>query len=320
MTVPVDAGFIGRTRSHIERFEASIKRLETEPPVGVDPRAVKAEIQGMRSMILELQQQIRDAEPPATLPPAEFLGDLISPISGGRVPRHVAIIMDGNGRWATQRGLPRASGHRAGTENIRRVIERFADHGVQYLTLYAFSTENWNRPQKEVRMLIRLLRFFIKRELDNLHKNGIQLHMLGHIETLPDWLQRQVQDAIDLTATNTRMVLNICFSYGGRDDILMAVQAIARAEIAASEITEETISQHLSTAGAPDPDLLIRTGGDMRISNFLLWQAAYAELYFTDTYWPDFGREDTDMALAEYGRRKRKFGALLPEDEAAFKR
>lgn len=259
----------------------------------------------------------------AALPAAEradYLGDLISPISGGRVPRHVAVIMDGNGRWATQRGLPRAAGHRAGTENIRRVIERFADHGVQYLTLYAFSTENWNRPEKEVRLLIRLLRYFIKRETNNLHKNGIQLRMLGHIETLPEWLQKQVAEAIALTRENQRMMLNICFSYGGRDDILMAVQAMMVAELPASEVTEETVSNYLSTAGAPDPDLLIRTGGDMRISNFLLWQAAYAELYFTDTFWPDFGREDTDIALAEYGRRKRKFGGLLPEDLEAFRK
>jgi len=259
-----------------------------------------------------------DAGPAAATPPAEFLGDLISPISGGRVPRHVAVIMDGNGRWATQRGLPRAAGHRAGTENIRRVIERFADHGVQYLTLYAFSTENWQRPQREVRALIRLLRYFIKRELNNLHRNGIRLRMLGHLETLPDWLQKQVGDAIELTARNERMTLNICFSYGGRDDILMAVQALVRDAVPGAEITEELISNYLSTAGAPDPDLLIRTGGDMRISNFLLWQAAYAELYFTETYWPDFGREDTDIALAEYGRRKRKFGGLLPEDLEAF--
>jgi undecaprenyl diphosphate synthase len=257
--------------------------------------------------------------PEAAEAAAEFLGDLISPLSGGRVPRHVAIIMDGNGRWATQRGLPRAAGHRAGTENIRRVIERFADHGVQHLTLYAFSTENWNRPQREVRLLIRLLRYFIKRETDNLHKNGIRLRMLGHVETLPEWLQKQVGDAIELTSKIDRMTLIICFSYGGRYDILMAVQAMVRAELEASAINEETISSYLSTAGAPDPDLLIRTGGDMRISNFLLWQAAYAELYFTDTYWPDFGREDTDMALAEYGRRKRKFGGLLPEDLEAFK-
>jgi undecaprenyl diphosphate synthase len=258
------------------------------------------------------------ADAPAPESAAEHLGDLISPLSGGRVPRHVAVIMDGNGRWATQRGLPRAAGHRAGTENIRRVIERFADHGVRYLTLYAFSTENWNRPQREVRMLIRLLRFFLRREVDNLHKNGIQLRLLGHIETLPDWLQQQVNDAIELTAGNTRMVLNICFSYGGRDDILLAVQEIVRSEAAASDVTEELIAAHLATRGMPDPDLLIRTGGDQRISNFLLWQCAYAELYFSDTFWPDFGREDIDIALADYGRRKRKFGGLLPEDAAAL--
>jgi undecaprenyl diphosphate synthase len=260
----------------------------------------------------------RPAAPDVERASAEHLGDLISPLSGGRVPRHVAVIMDGNGRWATQRGLPRAAGHRAGTENIRRVIERFADHGVHYLTLYAFSTENWNRPQPEVRMLIRLLRFFLRREVENLHKNGIQLRLLGHIETLPEWLQRQVNSAIDLTRGNRRMVLNICFSYGGRDDILVAVQKIVQEETPASEVTEDLISEHLYTKGMPDPDLLIRTAGDQRISNFLLWQCAYAEMYFTDTFWPDFGREDIDIALAEYGRRKRKFGGLLPEDAAAF--
>lgn len=269
----------------------------------------------MRSNKTE-EPQTSEAEEAAA---AEHLGDLISPISGGRVPRHVAIIMDGNGRWATQRGLPRAAGHRAGTENIRRVIERFADHGVQALTIYAFSTENWNRPQKEVRTLIRLLRFFIRRELNNLHKNGIQLRMLGHLETLPDWLQKQVRDAIELTSKNERMILNICFSYGGRDEIVMAVQQIIRDEVAAVDVTEELFANYVMTAGIPDPDLVIRTAGDQRISNFLLWQSAYAELYFTDTFWPDFGSEDTDIALAEYGRRKRKFGGLLPEDLEAFR-
>ncbi len=251
---------------------------------------------------------------------AEFLGDLISPISGGRVPRHVAIIMDGNGRWASQRGLPRVAGHRAGTENIRRVIERFADHGIQYLTLYAFSTENWQRPQPEVRALIRLLHFFIRRELSNLHKNNVRLQMLGHLETLPDWLQRRVERAIELTRDNTGLTLNICFSYGGRDDIVMAVQRIIQEEIPAHEVTEELLTRHLSTGAMPDPDLVIRTAGELRISNFLLWQSAYAELYFTDAFWPDFGREDIDIALAEYGRRKRKFGGLLPEDIEAFKK
>ncbi len=250
---------------------------------------------------------------------ADHLGDVISPISGGRVPRHVAIIMDGNGRWASARGLSRAAGHRAGTENIRRVIERFTDHGVQYLTLYAFSTENWNRPKPEVRALIRLLRYFIKRELDNFRKNNVKLQFLGHVETLPDWLQKQVLDAIDVTSGNTGVVLNICFSYGGRDDIVTAVRAIVEAGVPEAEITEETISRYVSTAGQPDPDLIIRTAGDHRISNFLLWQCAYAELYFTDAQWPDFGREDIDISLAEYGRRKRTFGGLLPEDIEALR-
>ena len=250
---------------------------------------------------------------------AEHLGDLISPISGGRVPRHVAIIMDGNGRWATQRGLPRVAGHRAGTENIRRIIERFGDHGIQYLTLYAFSTENWGRPQPEVQALIRLLGRFIKRELDNFKKNNVRLRFLGHIESLPDWLERQVREAVEETRDNTRLTVSICFSYGGRDDITMAVQKIVEAGIAASDITEDSVTEHLSTAGLPDPDLVVRTAGDLRISNFLLWQAAYAELYFTETFWPDFGREDIDIALAEYGRRKRKFGGLLPEDIEALR-
>ncbi|MCC7365645.1 MAG: isoprenyl transferase [Dehalococcoidia bacterium] len=263
-------------------------------------------------------RQSETAAASADPPEPEGLGDLISPISETRVPRHVAVIMDGNGRWASQRGLRRAAGHRAGVENIRRVVERFADHGVQHLTVYAFSTENWKRPQREVRALIRLLRYFIKRELENLHRNGIRLQLLGHIETLPEWLQQQVLDAVELTRENGRMVLNICFSYGGRDDIVMAVREIVEAGVAAADVTEELVAEHLATRGQPDPDLVIRTAGEQRISNFLLWQSAYAELYFTDTFWPDFGREDIDMALAEYGRRKRKFGGLLPEDIQAL--
>ena len=250
--------------------------------------------------------------------PIQPAGDVISPITGGRVPRHVAIIMDGNGRWATQRGLPRVAGHRAGTENIRRVIERFHEHGVQYLTLYAFSTENWRRPEPEVRALIRLLSRFIKRELEHFRRNNVRLRMLGHIDTLPDWLQREVLHAIEVTAENTGLNLNVCFSYGGRDDIVNAVRRVIEAGLRPEEVTEETFASFLSTAGMPDPDLIIRTAGEQRISNFLLWQCAYAELYFTDTYWPDFGREDIDLALAEYGRRKRKFGGLLEEDLRAI--
>ena len=252
--------------------------------------------------------------------PGEFLGDIISPISGVRAPRHVAIIMDGNGRWATQRGLRRAAGHRAGTENIRRVLERFTDHGVQFLTIYAFSTENWNRPQPEVRALIRLLHFFIRRELDSLHRNNVRLRMLGHLETLPAWLQGQINGAIERTSGNTGLVLNICFSYGGRDDIVMAVRQLLHDQVSPEGITEEAIAARLSTAGMPDPDLIIRTAGEQRLSNFLLWQAGYAELYFTDAFWPDFGREDIDIALADYARRKRKFGGLLPEDLESFAR
>ncbi|MCA9843747.1 MAG: isoprenyl transferase [Dehalococcoidia bacterium] len=246
---------------------------------------------------------------------ARHLGDVISPISGGRVPRHVAIIMDGNGRWATQRGLPRAAGHRAGTENIRRVIERFSDHGVEYLTVYAFSTENWSRPRPEVNAIIRLLDRFLRRELENLDQNNIRLRHFGHIEPLPGWLQERVENAIAQTADNTGLGLNICFSYGGRDDLVTAVKRLVEDGIPASEIDESVISERLYSAGLPDPDLVIRTGGDMRVSNFLLWQCAYSELYFTDSYWPDFGREDIDIALAEYGRRKRRFGGLGDESK-----
>lgn len=251
---------------------------------------------------------------------AEDPGDeRLSPITEGRVPRHVAIIMDGNGRWAKERNLPRVAGHRAGTENIRRVLERFGDHGVHYVTLYAFSTENWNRPRREVQALLRLLDRFLKRELENFRQRNVRLKMLGHVETLPGWLQRRVENAIDVTAANTGMTLSICFGYGGRDDIVVAVQKLVEEGIPADEITEEAIAARLYTAGTPDPDLVIRTAGDQRVSNFLLWQCAYAELYFTDTYWPDFGREDVDLALADYGRRMRKFGGLLPEDIEALR-
>lgn len=255
-------------------------------------------------------------KPKAREAPAEHLGDVISPISGGRVPRHVAIIMDGNGRWAKERGLPRRSGHRAGTENIRRVLERFADHGVQYVTMYGFSTENWSRPPAEVRAIMRLLGYFLRREVDNLHRNNVRLKHIGHLEHLSENIQRQVRDAIELTRDNDGLTLNIAFSYGGRDDIVCAMRQMIADGVAPEDVTEETVSRYVATAGHPDPDLVIRTGGDTRVSNFLLWQSAYAELYFTDTYWPDFGREDIDIALAEYGRRKRKFGGLLDEDRA----
>ncbi|MCY4392793.1 MAG: isoprenyl transferase [Chloroflexi bacterium] len=245
-------------------------------------------------------------------------GDRISPLTGSRVPGHIAIIMDGNGRWATQRGLPRAAGHRAGAENIRRVIERFAEHDVRYVTLFAFSTENWNRPASEVSVIFQLIDRFLQRELDNMQRDNVRVRHFGHIEQLPRPLAERIEDAVEVTRTNDGLMLNICLSYGSRDEIVTAVQRIAEAGIPAGEIDEETVSAHLLTGGLPDPDLVIRTAGEQRISNFLLWQNAYAELYFTSAYWPDFGREDVDLALAEYGHRKRKFGKLLPEDLDAF--
>ncbi len=254
----------------------------------------------------------------AVKPETDAGGDRISPLTGGRVPSHVAIIMDGNGRWATERGLPRAAGHRAGSENIRRLIERFAEHDVRYITLFAFSTENWSRPRSEVSVIFRLVDRFLQRETANLHRNNVRLRHFGHLEKLPAKLQERVRQAVELTRGNDRLMLNICFSYGGRDEIVTAVRRIAEAGVAPEAIDERLVAAHLFTGGLPDPDLLIRTAGEQRISNFLLWQSAYAELYFTSTCWPDFGREDIDLALAEYGRRKRKFGALPTEDLNAF--
>ncbi len=245
-------------------------------------------------------------------------GDRISPLTGGRVPGHIAIIMDGNGRWATERGLPRAAGHRAGAENIRRVTERFHEHDVRYVTLFAFSTENWNRPPSEVSVIFQLIDRFLRRELDNMQRDNVRVRHFGHLEQLPEPLAERINHAVEVTRRNDGLMLNICLSYGSRDEIVTAVRRIAEAGVPADEIDEATISANLLTGGLPDPDLVIRTAGDQRISNFLLWQNAYAELYFTSAYWPDFGREDIDLALAEYGRRKRKFGRLLPEDLARF--
>jgi len=231
-------------------------------------------------------------------------------------PLHVAIIMDGNGRWAQQRGLGRQAGHRAGTENIRRVLERLGEHRIPYITLFAFSTENWGRPRHEVRGLMRLPGFFLKREIKRLHANGVRLRHLGHLDALEPELQRQVREAIELTRNNTTMTLSVAFNYGGRRELVDAVRRITAAGIPSDQIDEETIGAHLDTADLPDPDLIIRTGGEMRLSNFLLWQAAYAEYYSTAAYWPDFGPTEVDAALAAYAARRRRFGVLPPgEDE-----
>jgi undecaprenyl diphosphate synthase len=231
-----------------------------------------------------------------------------------RVPQHVAIIMDGNGRWARARGKPRLAGHRAGTENIRRVIERFAAYDVAYLTLYAFSTENWDRPRWEVRGLMALLSRFLKQETQNLHDEGIRLIHIGDLSPLNAGLRRQILEAIELTKDNTRMTLAIAFNYGGRAEIIGAVQRIVADGVHADQVDEELIERYLFTHGLPDPDLIIRTAGELRLSNFLLWQGAYAEFCFTDVYWPDFDICHIDDALGAYSQRLRRFGGLLPED------
>ena len=223
-------------------------------------------------------------------------------------PLHIAIIMDGNGRWAISRGLPRLAGHRAGTENLRRVIEACVEFGVEYLTLYAFSTENWGRPIEEVQGLMRILEDVIDRELQELHKEGVKLRHIGRLDRLKPSLKQKVLDAIELTKNNSTLTLNIAFNYGGRDEIVWAIRHIIEAGVEPDQVTDQLVSQYLFTAGVPDPDLIIRTSGELRGSNFLIWQGAYAEWYFTPTYWPDFGKEELGKAIAEFGKRDRRYG------------
>jgi undecaprenyl diphosphate synthase len=226
------------------------------------------------------------------------------------VPYHVGIIMDGNGRWAQRRGLPRLAGHRAGTENIRRTLTACVEFGVKMLTIYAFSTENWKRPEDEVKGLMTIVAQVIDRELDELNRQGVQLRHVGRLEGISDSLKAKVQRAINLTKNNDRIILNVAFNYGGRTEIVDAVRSIIRAGIPADEVTEEIISRYLYTADCPDPDLIIRTSGEFRTSNFLLWQAAYAEYYVTPTYWPDFDKNELYQALLAYGQRDRRFGEV----------
>jgi undecaprenyl diphosphate synthase len=227
-----------------------------------------------------------------------------------KTPAHVAIIMDGNGRWATSRGLPRLAGHRAGTENLRRIIRSSVSFGVKYLTLYAFSTENWNRPQDEIHGLLHILEDVIDRELDELNREGVRLLHIGHLEHLNKKLAEKVQHAMDLTCRNDRLVVNLAFSYGGRDEIICAVRKMIADGIDPDKVDEALISSYLFTAGTPDPDLIIRTSGEYRVSNFLIWQGAYAEWYFTPTLWPDFDKDEFYKALDEYGKRDRRFGRV----------
>ncbi len=231
-----------------------------------------------------------------------------------QVPGHVGIIMDGNGRWANRRGLPRLAGHRAGTENLRRVIERFADYGVGCLTLYAFSTENWNRPKREIVGLMSILSRYLKRETKHLHENGIRLIHLGNLDALNPKLQKQVLEAVHLTRDNQRMTLCIAFNYGGRAEIIEAVRRIVAEGVQPDQIDDTLFTHYLYTAKLPDPDLIIRTAGEMRLSNFLLWQGAYAEFVSTPVYWPDFDLHDIDEALLAFSQRRRRFGGLLPQE------
>ena len=227
-----------------------------------------------------------------------------------RIPTHVAIIMDGNGRWARQRGLPRLAGHRAGTENLRRIIQACIEFGIQYLTIYAFSTENWGRPQEEVEGLLRIVEDVIDRELQELHDQGVQLHHIGRLDRLEVGLREKMLHAMDYTRDNHKLVLNVAFNYGGRDEIVYAIQHLIRDGVPAEDVNEELVSQYLFTSGTPDPDLIIRTSGELRGSNFLIWQGAYCEWYFTPAYWPDFDKEQLRLALEEFGHRERRYGKI----------
>jgi undecaprenyl diphosphate synthase len=249
------------------------------------------------------------------LKPGDLDWRLASQIDPQRLPSHIAIIMDGNGRWARQRNYPRILGHRAGINSVRTIAEAAAQIGIQVLTLYAFSVENWKRPRHEIEGLWRLLRLYLRREIGNLMKNDIRLVAIGRLESLPGQVQEDLQDAMDKTARNSGMRLNLAINYGGRTELVDAVNAMldnARLEgtLDSLEVTEETIASHLYTAGLHDPDLLIRTSGEMRVSNFLLWQIAYAEIYITETFWPDFTRKHLLEAVLAYQNRERRFGGV----------
>ncbi len=235
-----------------------------------------------------------------------------------QIPAHIAIIMDGNGRWALKRGLPRLAGHRAGTENLRRIIRACVEFGVQYLTIYAFSTENWGRPHEEVDGLMRILEDVIDRELAELNEQRVQIRHLGKLDQLAPRLQQKVLDAVSQTRHNTRLVLNVAFNYGGRDEIVHAIQEMIKDGVPPGDVSPELVSRYLYTAGVPDPDLIIRTSGELRISNFLIWQAAYSEWYVTPTFWPDFNKDELRKAIDSFGRRDRRYGKVMaPEYEGA---
>jgi undecaprenyl diphosphate synthase len=234
----------------------------------------------------------------------------IKSIPPEKIPRHIAIIMDGNGRWARKRGLPRLAGHRAGTENLRQIIEACVEFGVEYLTIYAFSTENWGRPADEVEGLMNIFDDVFDRELQELHRQGAQLRHIGRLEGVRPSFIKKIQNGVELTKNNDKLILNVAFNYGGRDEIVHVISEMIAAGVTADEVSMDRIEDFLFTKGSPDPDLVIRTSGEMRTSNFLLWQAAYSEWYFPDCYWPDFNRDRLIEAIIDYSQRDRRFGLV----------
>lgn len=230
-----------------------------------------------------------------------------------KIPTHVAIIMDGNGRWARRRGLPRQAGHRAGVENLRRIIDACVEFGIQILTIYAFSTENWGRPPSEVRALMRIFARVLDQEVYELHEQGVCLHHLGDLSGISPDLQSKVKRAIELTKNNKKLILNVAFNYGGRAEIIHAVKQVLQDGVAPERLTEELFSSYLFTKDLPDPDLVIRTSGELRISNFLIWQAAYAEYLAVPEFWPDFNREALHKALVAFSERERRYGLVSTE-------
>ena len=274
----------------------------------------------------EIPQQTSETrvQPPKLLEPASRdEARLLERLDAERLPRHIAVIMDGNGRWAQRRHLPRVSGHSAGVESARTIIDTCARLHIPALTLYAFSMENWRRPKAEIDFLMRLLRQYLRKELPVIHRNNIRLQIIGRTEQLPEEVQADVAKGVALTAQNSGMVLTVALNYGGRAELVDAFNAIldhfrkkasnGNGALANFRVDEETIAENLYTAGLPDPDLLIRTSGELRISNFLLWQIAYAEIYVTETLWPDFRRAELYTALADYQKRERRYGGLAAE-------
>lgn len=260
------------------------------------------------------------ATPAATIDPlfkrvVNRIGSAVSPAAQTqpaalRIPNHIAIIMDGNGRWAKKRNMPRLAGHRAGTQNLRRILRACVEQGVKVLTLYAFSTENWSRPEDEVSGLMTILEGVLQREIDELDSNGVQIRHIGRLERVPEQLQVGIRNAIERTKNNNRLILNVALNYGGRAEIVDAVREMVKAGATPDDITEDSLSRHLYTNHVADPELIIRTSGEQRVSNFLIWQGAYAEYYFTDIYWPDFDEKELAKAIEHYNRRERRFGGV----------